>query len=170
MADNLVQVGTICKSHGISGELEVKTSNQLLLAIEPQFIFILLDDCFVPFQLIEVWPKNHGGCYIHLKDVENDQDVKALLQKNVFIDKHLVDQADLDTLGDVVSVLGGFEVFDVSGNYVGKIQCIDTSTINILIELDNGAVLPLHEDIILGMDVPARRIQLDVNDELLQLN
>ena len=46
----------------------------------------------------------------------------------------------------------GFRVIDAEQGDLGIITAVDNSTANMLIELDNGTLLPLHEDFILSLD------------------
>ena len=46
----------------------------------------------------------------------------------------------------------GYKVEDNNKGLLGIIEAIDTTTINTLVQLDNGIVLPLHEDFIESAD------------------
>ena len=68
--------------------------------------------------------------------------------------------ADLDTLT-------GYLLCDAKRGEVGTITAIDTSTLNTLIQLDNGALLPLHEDLIEQIDINNKRILARLPEGLL---
>jgi ribosomal 30S subunit maturation factor RimM len=54
--------------------------------------------------------------------------------------------------------LMGYEVVDTDQGILGKVAEIDETTINTLITLDNGQLIPIHEDFIL--DIKADEKQL----------
>ena len=56
--------------------------------------------------------------------------------------------------------LTGYTVEDDEAGRVGVIDNIDESTINTLATLDNGRLVPLHEDFIIDIDEAARVLRV----------
>ena len=48
----------------------------------------------------------------------------------------------------------------------GRVAAVDESTINTLLELEDGRLLPVHEDLIIEIDEPQKRIILDLPEGL----
>ena len=62
--------------------------------------------------------------------------------------------------------LTGYEVLNSEHVVQGKVAAVDESTINTLLELENGRLLPVHEDLIIEIDEPQKRIILDLPEGL----
>ena len=62
--------------------------------------------------------------------------------------------------------LTGYEVLNGEHVVQGKVAAVDESTINTLLELEDGRLLPVHEDLIIEIDEPQKRIILDLPDGL----
>ena len=62
--------------------------------------------------------------------------------------------------------LTGYEVLNDSRVVQGRVAAVDESTINTLLELEDGRLLPVHEDLIIEIDEPHKRIILDLPDGL----
>lgn len=175
--NKLVHVGFISKLHGINGALEAKTTDELLLLIEPRQIVLKLSELFVPFTVEKISRKNHTACYLTLKYIASEHEALPLLNAPIYIDSATVDKKraqllddDATELEDIASLFVGYEVYNKDEKYIGKIQSVDMSTLNSLMILDNGTMLPLHPDFVLGHDIALRQLIIDIDDDLLSLN
>ena len=66
--------------------------------------------------------------------------------------------------------LAGFSLVDaVSGKTVGRIASIDDQTANILFELEDGTLVPAHEELIAGIDKQQRQIMITLPEGILDL-
>ena len=86
------------------------------------FVFLNIDGCFVPFRANSPQLDLHVG-----------EDLFRLSTK--------------DSDGDTLSLVG-LNLRDTEQGLLGTITAVDDTTANTLIELDNGTLLPLHEDFI----------------------
>jgi ribosomal 30S subunit maturation factor RimM len=104
----------------------------------PEFVFVRRDGLFVPFRSTEI---------------------ASLMGEEIWILHSDSEEADDDTLAwqDLV----GFTIREGSDT-IGRIAHIDESTINTLATLDDGRMLPLHEDFILGINVEAKEIEVNL--------
>lgn len=103
----------------------------------PAFVFVQRDGLFVPFRSSEI---------------------ASLMGEEVWVLKN-----EMETEEDEIAWVD-FEGWTVVENEatLGKIVRVDDSTMNIFAELEDGRMLPLHEDFIVEMDEDARvlRVQL----------
>lgn len=103
----------------------------------PPFVFVQRDGLFVPFR---------------------SENIASLMGEEVFVPK-----SDIDTDEDEMAWVDfeGWTLEDGDVN-LGKIVRVDDSTMNIFAELEDGRMLPLHEDFIIEMDEDAHvlRVQL----------
>ena len=102
----------------------------------PEFVFVRRDGLFVPFRA---------------------ERISELIGEEGFVLRSDLQQEDdgLLTWQDLV----GYTVED-DGKTIGVIAHIDESTINTLATLDDGRMVPLHEDFIIEIDEQARVLRV----------
>ena len=103
----------------------------------PPFVFVQRDGLFVPFrsELISELIGEEG--FVLRRDVQEEDD-------------------GLMTWQDLV----GYRIDDDETGPVGTIEAIDESTINTLATLEDGRLIPLHEDFILDIDESAQVLRV----------
>ena len=95
----------------------------------PAFVFVRRDGLFVPFRSERIAELKGEEAFVLRSDVHEEED-------------------GLLTWQDLV----GFVIEDEEAGRVGTIDYIDESTINTLATLDDGRMVPLHEDFIVDID------------------
>lgn len=103
----------------------------------PEFVFVQRDGLFVPFRSSEIAELRGEEAFVLRTDIQEEED-------------------GLMTWQDLV----GYTVEDDEAGRIGIIDNIDESTINTLATLEDGRMVPLHEDFILDIDVPARVLRV----------
>lgn len=103
----------------------------------PPFVFVKRDGLFVPFR---------------------SQNISELMGEEGFVLRSDIQDEDdgLMTWQD----LTGYTIEDDETGRVGVIDDIDESTINTLATLDDGRLVPLHEDFILDIDEDAHVLRV----------
>lgn len=103
----------------------------------PPFVFVKRDGLFVPFR---------------------SQNIPELMGEEGFVLRSDIQDEDdgLMTWQD----LTGYTIEDDETGRVGVIDNIDESTINTLATLDDGRLVPLHEDFILDIDEDAHVLRV----------
>jgi len=101
----------------------------------PEFVFVQRDGLFVPFRS------------------ENIADIKG--------EEGFVLRSDIQTNEDEMAWVD-FEGWTLQENdqTIGKIVRVDDSTMNIFAELENGRMIPLHEDFITEIDEDAKILRV----------
>jgi len=107
----------------------------------PPFIFVQRDGLFVPFRSEEIASLMGEEVFVPKRDVEVEEDEMAWVD------------------------FEGWTVAD-SNVTIGKIVRVDDSTMNIFAELEDGRMLPLHEDFIVEIDEEARVLHVRLPFEL----
>lgn len=160
----LIHIGTIRRPHGKSGELQCQMDNAFWDEAESDFLILLLDGIFVPFRVEDWRGKGADSLIFRLKGV--DTEVKALRLVNAeayMLRRDLAEEAEeMMTWQD----LTGYEVLNSEHVVQGKVAAVDETTINTLLELEDGRLLPVHEDLIIEIDEPQKRIILDLPEGL----
>ncbi len=103
----------------------------------PAFVFVQRDGLFVPFRSTEIASLMGEEIWVLKSEVETEDDEMAWVD------------------------FEGWTVVE-GDTTIGTIVRVDDSTMNIFAELEDGRMLPLHEDFIVEMDEDARvlRVQL----------
>ena len=103
----------------------------------PDFVFVQRDGLFVPFR---------------------SENISELMGEEIFVPKSAV-EIDEDEMAWV-----DFEGWTLVDNdaTIGKIVRVDDSTMNIFAELEDGRMVPLHEDFILEIDEAARVLHVNL--------
>ena len=103
----------------------------------PEFVFVQRDGLFIPFRSSEI---------------------ASLMGEEVFVLKH-----DMETEDDEMAWVD-FEgwTLDDGNATIGKIVRVDDSTMNIFAELEDGRMLPLHEDFIINIDEEAKVLHVNL--------
>lgn len=102
----------------------------------PAFVFVKRDGLFVPFR---------------------SENISELIGEEGFVLRSDVQQEDEGTL--TWQDLVGYTIVDEEQT-VGVIADVDESTINTLVTLEDGRMIPLHEDFILDIDEEAHILRV----------
>lgn len=108
----------------------------------PEFIFVQRDGLFVPFRSANISELMGEEGFVLRSDIQGEEDGMLTWQ-------------------DLV----GYTIED-EGKTIGVIASIDESTINTLATLEDGRLLPLHEDFITEINEDARILRVNLPFEL----
>ena len=103
----------------------------------PDFVFVQRDGLFVPFRSAHISELIGEEGFVLRSDVQEEGDSELTWQ-------------------DLV----GYTIEDDETGVIGRIDSIDESTINTLATLEDGRLLPLHEDFISDIDEEARILRV----------
>jgi len=103
----------------------------------PAFVFVRRDGLFVPFRTENIADLMGEEAFVLRSDIQEDED-------------------GLMTWQDLV----GYTVEDDEAGTIGKIAGVDESTINTLATLEDGRLMPLHEDFIIEIDEEAQILRV----------
>ena len=167
------QIAQVLKSNGTDGELVMsfrEIAPEDINLKEP--VFIYFDGLPVPFFFESFQKRGNSKALVHLTDIRNQEDVEEIVGKAVYIEGD--EEAELTLEEDGYAALVGWmvltpgegediyavgeitEFFDIPNN-----PCLE-------VETENGAVMiPLHEDLILGLDVENQEIMMEIPEGLL---
>ena len=103
----------------------------------PEFVFVQRDGLFVPFRSEAIASLMGEEIWVKRSDIAEDDDEQMTWQ-------------------DLV----GYTIEDDEAGTIGLIDTVDESTINTLATLEDGRMIPLHEDFILDIDEEARVLRV----------
>jgi 16S rRNA processing protein RimM len=145
--NNLTPIGTIRKTHGTNGELQALMNSDLFVDSDPEFIILEIDAIKVPFRVLD-WRSKGDDVLLRLRGVNTEQAANRLVGAPVFMENAAEQEDTIMTWQDLI----GLRVVDEEQGEQGAIDSVDESTANTLLFLDNGRVLPIHEDFIVAID------------------
>lgn len=135
------KVGFVLKPHGFNGHLKIDLSDESDLG---EFLFLLLNDKFVPFQIEHF---NVNANIVKLKGLDSIESVEGFVGTTIVILEQEPESERLD--------LNGYTLIDKVSGEKFEITGIVEMPGNILIEFRNkykDHLLPFHEDIVESID------------------
>ena len=105
----------------------------------PEFVFVQRDNLYVPFRTENISELIGEEGFVLRSDMQNE-------------DEGLLTWQDL----------AGYTIEDKDAGVLGSIEYIDESTINTLATLNDGRLLPLHEDFITEIDEEKRILRVNL--------
>lgn len=156
------KIAQVLKSNGTDGELLIS-----FFDIDPEDIdlqepvFIYMDGLPVPFYFESFVRRGVNRALVHLTGVHNLKDADELAGSDIFADYFEVTE-DSD--------LTGWTVLNANGSTVGLIVGYEDIPGNLCVYVDTAdgvRLLPLHTDLVLGMDPSAHTVTLQIPEGLL---
>lgn len=171
--DDIIEVGYVSKTHGLSGNLEVVVTVDWLDELGVDFIFIEIDGCYIPFCIAEERSKNSGRL-LKLDNIDSKEEAERLIGATVFVSK---DDFDEDELAEAQGVdYTDYTIYDADGTKVGVVEYVDYDTENVLFCLQEKdaagyqIMIPAVDDFIVEIDDDKQSIIMNLPDGLLDLN
>lgn len=164
----LVPHGKIRRTHGNQGEVSITLVSPVLEELDPEFLFLLIDEIPVPYRVAGIRGKGEQFI-VGFEGIENLSDAEQLVGLQVQIH-----QGELsEDSGDFQITLRGYQLQHAQGAIIGRIADIDSSTANILILVErpnqSAVAIPLVEQWIVAIDRDNQIITMDFPLQLLDL-
>ena len=154
--DQVISIGRITRTHGKRGDIQCLTSNEYWDNADATFLIVNINNILVPFRVLDWRGKGSDSLIFQLDRITDEQMALPLIGCQAYM--LASDLSEEDEILPTWQSLMGYEVVDTDQGTLGKVAEIDETTINTLITLDNGQLIPIHEDFIL--DIKADEKQL----------
>ena len=160
---NLQKIAKVLKSNGTDGELLIS-----FFAMDPEDleitepVFILFDGLPVPFFVQSLRRRGQNKALVHLNGIFDLKDCEEVCGKDIYL------PADAEAAygeGDF-SFLVGWELCD-AGKSLGRIADFVDIPGNPCLELEDGRLVPLHEDFITAVDEDSAVVEMELPSGLL---
>lgn len=172
--DDLVQIGSFFKTHGIKGELSAGFDYDIDPA-DLSCIIVEIDGIPTPFFIESV--RGQNKIIVKLQDVDNADDAAELTKHDFYITKKEFERlspADDDADGFYLADLIGYSLHDTDGDAIGKIVDFDDSTANILLHIETAAgktaYVPFADELIDSIDTENKTITMNLPEGIIGLN
>lgn len=155
---DILLIGTIARTHGKQGELQVRTVNEYWDDSDADFLILMLDAIPVPFRVLE-WRVKGADLLFTLQDIATEQDALRLVGSEVYMLRRDIATTDDNTILCWQDIIG----YTVQGC---AIVAIDDTTANVLATLSDGRLIPLHEDLITAINHDTKTITMNLPEGL----
>ena len=163
--DDVYKIGRIGKPHGIGGEVTLRFSDDVFDRVDADYLVLMVDGIFLPFFIEEYRFRSEEVALVKFEDIDTMDRAAELTGCDVFFPRHL---ADIDNDVLTWSQIVGYDIVDVaSGKVIGRIESVDESTINVLLELADGTLIPAVDEFIDDIDHEALKLFMSLPDGLL---
>ena len=170
MYTNHVKIGTVVSKHGYKGDIKISvSSNNLVTFPDLKYLFIELDDCFIPLKIDNVRSFSKNVLIVKLEEIRSEDEVDEVIHKNIYVDS--AEMASNIDSGFFYNDLINFEVITDSKK-IGRIENINSKLPQPVFEIiydSRKALIPIHEDLIKKIDKKNRIIYLDIPNGLLEI-
>jgi 16S rRNA processing protein RimM len=166
-----ILLGKITKINGFEGAVTVRTERNFSGKIpDTESVFLEIDGRPVPFfiEYMEQFPD--GSIRMKFEDYDSSEKIKEFAGCNVLISADGQDLSVASETGDLV----GFRVLSENGEDIGIVKELISNPGQFILRvsdtLGKEILLPLHEDLIVGIDQDRKTITMTIPDGLLDLN
>lgn len=167
--EDVYRIGKLGKPHGIKGELSLMFTDDVFDRVEAEYLVLQIDGIMVPFFMEEYRFRSDELALVKFEDIDTQERAAELTGCEVFFPRAL---AEADEGADLsFAQIVGFEIHDeTTGKFVGIIDSVDTSTDNVLFELEDGTLIPVAEEWIKDIDNNNKKITMTLPEGLIDLN
>ena len=163
--DDVYKIGRIGKPHGIGGEVTLRFTDDVFDRVDADYLVLMVDGILVPFFIEEYRFRSDEVALVKFEDIDTMDRAAELTGCDVVFPRHL---ADIDNDVLTWSQIVGYDIVDVEpGKVIGRIEAVDESTINVLLELADGTLIPAADEFIADIDHEARLLVMRLPDGLL---
>lgn len=166
----LIHIGHSAKSRGINGKFKSRIENKFIPnLLSARALFINIDGSKVPF-LIES-AEDQGHVILKLDEIDTPEEVSHLLSRELYLDSKEI-TAELLVEENEQHELVGFMIYDQTKTEIGTISELIEYPEQLLAKIKykgKEVLLPIHEDLIINLDMENKIIELDIVDGLLDL-
>jgi len=163
--------GKIVKSFGIKGELMIALNLPWeSLSGKVDFLWIDLNNRLIPFYIIEITGEGKNA-WVSLEDICNPETAKPLIKRDVYLSIDKIPRQFRKSINP--GIITGYMVNDITYGEIGLVKDVITGTVQDIMLISGKTheiMIPVAEDIILGMDNKKKTITINAPEGLIDLN
>ena len=168
--EDCFRIGSILKTKGLKGEMQIYIDFDDIEAIKFDAIFIDMAGKMIPYFVSSIKYLQKNNAYLFLEDVESIEKAALLVRKDIYLPVTLMPKRKKGefTLNDVK----GFTVIDETHGELGQILEVQEYPQQLIASLNyqsKEVLFPLNLDIIKGIDVEASELYVDLPEGLLDV-
>jgi len=168
--EDCFRVGSILKTKGLKGEMQIYVDFDGLDAIKFDALFIDMAGKLIPYFVTSIKYLQKNNAYLYLEDIDAIEKAALLVKKDIYLPNKLKPKKKKSefTLNDVK----GFIAVDETHGELGEILEVQEypQQLIAIVQYQNKEVMfPLNPDIIKGIDVEGGEIYVDLPEGLLDV-
>ncbi len=154
--EQVIAIGKITRTHGKRGEVQCLTSNEYWDNADANFLILSINNILVPFRVLDWRGKGSDSLIFQLDGFTDEQSAQQIIGCQAFMLQS--DISEEDELLPTWQSLVGYQVIDTDQGHLGMVEQVDETTINTLITLDSGQLIPIHEDFIIDIKAESKEL------------
>lgn len=175
MIEGYIKVGTITKTHSLSGNVILTATNNLLERYVKEPVFIYLDGGPVPFFISQdgLSIRNHKSYIVKFDYIDNVDKAEQLTGSDVFLQTSLFKDEELDPKDVDIYDIIGFSVHDEESGKDGTIIEVNDCSGNVLLSIkidDKEVLLPFNKNFVVDLDFDKKSLVVNIPSDLFDLN
>ncbi len=164
-------IGTVSKLHGYKGKVKIFTLKKINFDFNViSYLLIKTNNDLIPYIIEYAKAIRENMLLVKFDEVNNEEDAKKILKKDVYISTKFVDEKEIVQKSD----LNGYEVVDKYFGKLGLVSYINDQTSQKLIfvknKLNKEFCFPMHENFIKKFNHEDKTIDVIIPKELINLN
>ncbi len=167
--EQLIEIGTIQKVHGLKGEMSVSVSNDIFDQVKKcPYLVCSLDGIYVPFFIESYRWKGNTTLLLKLEDVDTIEKATDFCGQTLYFDRRCFsakEEEEYNTTEEEEAGLIGYTVSDVHLGTLGPIIDIDDQTANVLFIVDyqgQELLIPAADELMVNIDDEKQEIVMDL--------
>ena len=169
-ADDCFRIGTVLKTKGLKGEMQLYIDFEGAEKIKITSIFLDIAGKLVPFFVESIKFNQKNSAYLYLEDIDTIEKAAMLVRKDIYLPNKAKPKKKKEefTLKD----LKGFIAVDIYEGELGEILEIHEFPQQLIAAVNykgNEVLFPLNEAIIQGIDVVKNIVSVDLPEGLLDI-
>lgn len=169
MSDNFIKVGRIGKVHGFKGELKFSVETEYLEDILKAGSFLVhLGGQYIPYFITYL----RKSSLLKLEEVDDKEIAQLLQQKDVFLPSSAISEIVEEEADNPYEDWIGYKIIEEEAGELGTIKSIMDLPEHYLAEISyegKTVAIPLHDDLIIGIDDTNKAVLMQLPDGLLDL-
>ena len=164
LREDVLQIGRLLKPYGIRGEITLLFDREEYADIDTDYYFLEIDGMFVPFFVEEMRFHTDATARVKFEGITNEDAAGRYAGLLVFLPREVVP----DSTGAAAlhwDQFLGYAVHDHVLGYIGRIESVDASTLNVLFRVTHGEeeyLIPATEDFITGVDESGKTVRMEL--------
>ena len=167
-SEDVYKIGKLGKTHGVKGEISFLVDDDVFDRVDAEYLVLQVEGILVPFFMEEYRFRSDTVALVKFCDIDTRQQASRLTGCDVFFPRLLTPDEE-DFRPSMASFLGFCIIDAETGKPIGTIASIDDSTYNVVFELENGTLIPAHDDLVTDVDAPSMTITMRIPKGLLEI-
>ncbi len=170
-SEEVYRIGQFNRTHGVKGELQFSYTDDIFDRVQADYILCMMDGILVPFYLESYRIRSASSALLKLEDIDSQEKASRFVNVEVYFPKKLA--ADVPPEELTWDYFVGFTVEEVTHGWLGVIQEVDQSTLNVLFVVHNQnqeLLIPACEEFIREIDPDKQVIRLELPEGMVTMN